>query len=89
MTEENNPPNPKSGGIILFLGKRKQQRRAFHIPTAPAARLVPKSKSERSFLHHHRSGSSPGSSFDWKRLALFSQGLCLYRNQTYTTDIPA
>ena len=51
MTEENNPPTP---GIILFLGKREQQRRAFHIPTAPAARLVSsESKSERSFLYHH------------------------------------
>ena len=41
MTEEKNPPTPRAG-IFLFLGKRKQQRRASHIPTAPAAavRLV-------------------------------------------------
>ena len=41
MTEEKNPPTPRAG-IFIFLGKRKQQRRAFHIPTAPAttARLV-------------------------------------------------
>src|ERR1035437_1440222 len=34
-------PTPRAG-IFLFLGKRKKQRRAFHIPTAPAttARLV-------------------------------------------------
>jgi hypothetical protein len=36
MTEENNPLT-QDRGIILFLGKRKYQRRAFHIPTAPAA----------------------------------------------------
>ncbi len=35
MTEEKNPPTPRAG-IFLFLGKRKTQRRAFHIPTAPA-----------------------------------------------------
>jgi len=41
MTEEKNPPTPRAG-IFLFLGKRKTQRRAFHIPTAPATavRLV-------------------------------------------------
>jgi len=41
MTEDKNPPTTKTG-IFLFLGKRKQQRRAFHIPTAPATavRLV-------------------------------------------------
>src|SRR5438034_8782126 len=41
MTEEKNPPTPRAG-IFLFLGKRKKQRRAFHIPTAPATavRLV-------------------------------------------------
>jgi len=36
MTEEKNPPTPRPG-IFLFLGKRKKQRRASHIPTAPAA----------------------------------------------------
>jgi hypothetical protein len=35
MTEDKNPPTPRAG-IFLFLGKRKTQRRAFHIPTAPA-----------------------------------------------------
>ena len=35
MTEEKNSPTPRTG-IFLFLGKRKNQRRAFHIPTAPA-----------------------------------------------------
>jgi len=41
MTEEQNPPTTKAG-ILLFLGKRKKQRRASHIPTAPATavRLV-------------------------------------------------
>jgi len=41
MTEEKNPPKPRAG-IFLFLGKRKTQRRASHIPTAPATavRLV-------------------------------------------------
>jgi hypothetical protein len=41
MTEDKNPPTPRAG-IFLFLGKRKKQNRAFHIPTAPAttARLV-------------------------------------------------
>ena len=41
MTEEKNSPTPRAG-IFLFLGKRKTQRRAFHISTAPAtaARLV-------------------------------------------------
>jgi hypothetical protein len=36
MTEEKNPRKTKTG-IFLFLGKRIHQRRAFHIPTAPAA----------------------------------------------------
>src|SRR5208337_4420991 len=36
MTEEQNPHTAKAG-IFLFLGKRQPQRRAFHIPTAPAA----------------------------------------------------
>ena len=35
MTEEKNPPTPRAG-IFPFLGKRPTQRRAFHIPTAPA-----------------------------------------------------
>jgi len=41
MTEEKNPPTPRAR-IFLFLGKRKTQRRAFHISTAPATavRLV-------------------------------------------------
>jgi hypothetical protein len=41
MTEDKNPPTARAG-IFLFLGKRKTQRRAFHIPTAPATavRLV-------------------------------------------------
>ena len=41
MTKEKNPPKP-TAGIFIFPGKRKNQRRASHIPTAPAAavRLV-------------------------------------------------
>jgi hypothetical protein len=36
MTEEKNPQTP-TAGILLFLGKRQPQKRASHIPTAPAA----------------------------------------------------
>jgi hypothetical protein len=68
MTEEQNPQKPKAG-IFLFLGKRKQQRRAFHIPTAPAtaARLV-QNLNLKGASSTTRSSSSPGSFFDWKRL---------------------
>jgi hypothetical protein len=68
MTEEKNPRTPRAG-IFLFLGKRKKQRRASHIPTAPAtaAKLSQNLTLKGAFLHHHPS-SSPGSSFDWKRL---------------------
>jgi hypothetical protein len=68
MTEEKNPQKPRAG-IFLFLGKRKQQRRAFHIPTAPAAaaRLSQNPIQKGAFLRH-RPGSPLGSSFDWKRL---------------------
>jgi hypothetical protein len=68
MTEEQNPQKPKAG-IFLFLGKRKQQRRAFHIPTAPAtaARLV-QNLNLKGASSTTRSSSSPGSFFEWKRL---------------------
>src|SRR5438132_13422438 len=68
MTEEKNPPTP-TAGIFLFLGKRKTQRRAFHIPTAPATavRLV-QNLNLKGASSSTRPGSSPGSSFDWKRL---------------------
>jgi hypothetical protein len=46
MTEEENPQKARTG-IFLFLGKRQNQERAFHIPTAPAtatliSQLIPK-----------------------------------------------
>jgi hypothetical protein len=39
MTEDKNPPTTTTG-IFLFLGKRKNQRRASHIPTAPATAVT-------------------------------------------------
>ena len=68
MTEEQNPPTTKAG-IFLFLGKRKKQRRASHIPTAPATAV-------RLVQNLNRKGASSttvqtppsGSFFDWKRL---------------------
>ncbi len=80
MTEEKNPQTPRAG-IFPFLGKRKNQRRAFHIPTAPAtaARLVQNlnQKGASSTTAHHL---LPGSFFDWKKLGqegerLSSQGV--------------
>src|SRR2546426_6007244 len=58
MTGEKNPPTPRAG-IFLFLGKRKTQRRAFHIPTAPATavRLV-----QNLNLKGASSSTRPGSS---------------------------
>src|SRR5438046_3535499 len=58
MTEEKNPPTPRAG-IFLFLGKRKTQRRAFHIPTAPATavRMV-----QNLNLKGASSSTRPGSS---------------------------
>ncbi len=68
MTEEKNPQKPRAG-IFLFLGKRKKQRRAFHIPTAPAAAAtLSQNPTPKGAFLHHRLGSSPGSFFDWKRL---------------------
>jgi hypothetical protein len=67
MTEEQNPHTAKTG-IFLFLGKRIHQRRAFHIPTAPATATLSQNPNPKgAFLPHPLSPSS-GSSFDWKRL---------------------
>src|ERR1019366_7297816 len=50
------------------LGKRIHQRRAFHIPTAPATATLSQNPNPKgAFLPHPLSPSS-GSSFDWKRL---------------------
>jgi len=67
MTEKKSP-KPRAG-IFLFLGKRKEQRRAFHIPTAPAtaAKLSQNPTLKGAFLLR-RPGCPLGSSFDWKRL---------------------
>jgi hypothetical protein len=72
MTEEQNPPTTKAG-ILLFLGKRKKQRRASHIPTVPATavRLV-QNLNLKGASSTAVPGASPGSFFDWKRLSLDS-----------------
>jgi transposase len=73
MTEENTPRSAKAG-IVLFLGKRLHQRRAFHIPTAPAAAATlgqnptPKGASSAT-----AQPLPSGSSFDWKRLPSLQQ----------------
>jgi hypothetical protein len=71
MTEDKNP-QPQERGIFLFLGKRKKQRRAFHIPTAPAtaARLV-QNRNQKGASSTTVQTPPSASFFDWKRLSRY------------------
>src|ERR1019366_8901187 len=69
MTEEKNPPKTKSGDFSLPWKAQKTKTRFPHSHRPGYdCQIGSESKPERSFLHH-RPGSSPGSSFDWKRLS--------------------
>jgi len=80
MTEPENPQKKQNRGIFRFLGKRKKQRRAFHIPTAPATavRLV-QNLNRKGASSTAVPDASPGSFFDWKRLGLRTMVVSQFR----------